>query len=137
MLGFEPLQLVQQPIELGVGDLRGVVNVIAFFVVPDLLAELLNAVERIGHSGVISDRGRARSPGARAARRALDSEETGPGRPWRVPRTRRLSRTRDPSRGARRAGGGSRAIAPATRRDRRPRSGSGGPLLPRHAGAGR
>ena len=38
MFGLEPLELVQQPIELLVGDLRGVVDVVALFVVADLAA---------------------------------------------------------------------------------------------------
>ena len=46
MLGLEPLELVQQRVELLVGDLRGVVNVVALFVMPDRGAELGDAFER-------------------------------------------------------------------------------------------
>jgi hypothetical protein len=43
MLGFEPFELVEQRVELFVRDLRLIENVVAVFVVPDLLAELLKA----------------------------------------------------------------------------------------------
>ena len=39
MLRLERLQLVQQAIELGVGDLRAIVDVIEIFVAPDLSAQ--------------------------------------------------------------------------------------------------
>ena len=53
MLGLEPLELVQQPIELLVGDLRIVVNVVALFVMADLLrgARLMRASGSIGAIG--------------------------------------------------------------------------------------
>ena len=41
MLGLEALELVQQPIELFVGDLGIVVDVVALFVVADGVAELV------------------------------------------------------------------------------------------------
>jgi hypothetical protein len=40
MLGLEPLELVQQRVELGVRDLGGVQDVVALFVVADLLPKL-------------------------------------------------------------------------------------------------
>ena len=40
MLRLEPLELVQQPIELLVGDLGSVVDVVALFVVADGVAKL-------------------------------------------------------------------------------------------------
>ena len=39
MVALERLQLLQQGVELGVGDLGVVVDVVALFVVADLLAE--------------------------------------------------------------------------------------------------
>ena len=47
MLRLEPLELVQQPIELLVGDLRVVVDVVALFVVADVVAKLSDAGEGI------------------------------------------------------------------------------------------
>ena len=47
VLGFEPLELVQQPVELLVGDLGRAVEVVALLVVADLLAELVDAVDGI------------------------------------------------------------------------------------------
>ena len=43
MLRLEPLELVQQPIELLVGDLGIVVDVVALFVMPDGIAQLARA----------------------------------------------------------------------------------------------
>ena len=39
MIALEVLQLAQQRVELGVGDLRGRIDVVALFVMADLLAE--------------------------------------------------------------------------------------------------
>ena len=47
MLCFEPLELVEQPIERFVGDLRLVVDVVALFVVADRLTKLADALRRI------------------------------------------------------------------------------------------
>ena len=47
MLRFEPLELVQQPIELLVGDLGIVVDVVALFVMPDGVAQLADALQHI------------------------------------------------------------------------------------------
>src|SRR4051812_3638214 len=44
VLGFDPFELVQEAIELLVGDLRGVVDVVAFLVVADLIAQLGQAL---------------------------------------------------------------------------------------------
>ena len=44
MLGLELLELVQQPIELLVGDLRIVVDVVALFVMADRVAKLADAL---------------------------------------------------------------------------------------------
>ena len=44
ILGLEPLELVQQPVELLVRDLRRAVDVVALLVVADLLAELTDAL---------------------------------------------------------------------------------------------
>ncbi len=49
MLRFEPLELVQQPIEGLVRHLRAVVDVVLLFVVPDLLAQLREAGKRVTH----------------------------------------------------------------------------------------
>ena len=38
VLGFQSLEFVQQPIELLVGNIRRVVNVVPLFVIPDLVA---------------------------------------------------------------------------------------------------
>src|SRR4029453_18728692 len=46
MLCFEPLQLLQGGMELGVGRLGVVEDVVALFVVPDLLTQLAQAVFR-------------------------------------------------------------------------------------------
>ena len=43
MLALEGLELLHQRIERIVGDFRIVVNVVALFVMPDLIAELLDA----------------------------------------------------------------------------------------------
>ena len=43
ILGFELLELVQQPIELLVGNLGRVVDVVALFVVPDGVTKLVDA----------------------------------------------------------------------------------------------
>jgi hypothetical protein len=43
MLAFQRLQLVDQAVELGVGNLRVVEHVVAMLVVADLLAQLLRA----------------------------------------------------------------------------------------------
>ena len=52
VLGLEALELVQQPVECLVGDLRRVVNVVALLVVADLLAELVDALE--GHGALLN-----------------------------------------------------------------------------------
>jgi hypothetical protein len=49
ILRLEPLQLVEEPIECLVRYLRTAVDVVLLFVVPDFLAQLLDALERIGH----------------------------------------------------------------------------------------
>ena len=49
MLGFELLQLVHQLVEFSVADLRIVKNVIAIFVVPDLVAERFDILRRCSH----------------------------------------------------------------------------------------
>ena len=46
MLGLEPLQLFQERIELDVGDLGVVEDVVALLVVPDLLTQLAQAIFR-------------------------------------------------------------------------------------------
>ena len=46
MLRLEPLELVQQAVELLVGDLGIVVDVVALFVVPDRVAQLVDAMSR-------------------------------------------------------------------------------------------
>ena len=46
MLRFEPLELVQQPVELFVGDLRVVVDVVALFVMADRVTQLAEALFR-------------------------------------------------------------------------------------------
>ena len=43
MFGFEALELVQQPVELFVGNLRGVEDVVTLLVVTELLPELLDS----------------------------------------------------------------------------------------------
>src|SRR5262249_15700255 len=43
VLGFEPFELVEQPIEFFVGNIRSVMNVITLFVVTDLGTELSDA----------------------------------------------------------------------------------------------
>ena len=47
ILRFERFQLVEKTIELLVGDLGRVVDVVALFVVADLVAKLLYALERL------------------------------------------------------------------------------------------
>ena len=47
MLRFEPLELVQQPIELLVGDLGIVVDVVALFVMPDGVTQLAETLQRV------------------------------------------------------------------------------------------
>ena len=49
IFGFEILELVQQPVEFLVGNLRVVVDVVALFVVTNRLAQLANAVGRLFH----------------------------------------------------------------------------------------
>ena len=49
MLGFEPLELVQQRVELLVGDLGIVVDVVALFVMADRVAQLFEAFFGRGH----------------------------------------------------------------------------------------
>ena len=49
MLGFEVLEVVQQPIEFLVGNLRVVVDVVALFVVTNRFAQFANAVSRRCH----------------------------------------------------------------------------------------
>jgi hypothetical protein len=44
VLGLEPLELVQQPVELLVGDLRVVVDVVALFVMADGGPEFIQAL---------------------------------------------------------------------------------------------
>ena len=44
VLRLDPLELVQQPIELLVGNLRLVVNVVALFVMPDGVTQLFDAL---------------------------------------------------------------------------------------------
>ena len=46
MLRLETLELVQQPIELLVGNLRVVVDVVALFVMPDGVTKLPDALFR-------------------------------------------------------------------------------------------
>ena len=46
MLGLEPLQFLQERIELGVGYFGVVQDVVALFVVPDLLTQLAQAFFR-------------------------------------------------------------------------------------------
>ncbi len=43
MIALEILQLAQERVELGVGDLRVLVDVVALFVMADLLAKLFDA----------------------------------------------------------------------------------------------
>jgi hypothetical protein len=45
MLRLEALELVKQPVEVLVGDLRRIVNVVPLLVMADLLAELVDAIE--------------------------------------------------------------------------------------------
>ena len=45
IVGFELLELVQEGVELGVGDLRGAVDVVLLLVVANQRAEFLDAVE--------------------------------------------------------------------------------------------
>jgi hypothetical protein len=52
MLGLQRLELVQQAVELLVGDLGLVVDVVALFVVTDPCAKLGDARERIHRSAV-------------------------------------------------------------------------------------
>jgi hypothetical protein len=48
MFGLEPLELVEQPIELFIRDLGRVVNVVPLLVVADGAAELVQPLLRVG-----------------------------------------------------------------------------------------
>ncbi len=53
---LETFELVDEPVERLVGNLRAAVGVVLLFVVADLLAERLNPLERIGHRRVYRSR---------------------------------------------------------------------------------
>ena len=100
MLGLEPLELVQQPIELLVGDLRVVVDVVALFVMPDRVTQLADALfgrlscgrSTVARQDVVGQREQGVALRARRETRRAAS--------WRVRRTRPRGGTRSRSSGA-------------------------------------